>query len=118
MSLKESQIEQKLINKLEELKYTRRPDIRDKSALKQNFRAKFEALNRSCVTFITPQLPINLTSLLHHRTIESERVEYRAGWNPEAALHSICALANDFHNLGVGYVINDQKEVGLCQLAG
>ncbi|MCB1796334.1 MAG: type I restriction endonuclease subunit R, partial [Candidatus Competibacteraceae bacterium] len=50
MSLKESQIEQNLINRLEELKYTYRPNIRDKTALEQNFRAKFEALNRVRLT--------------------------------------------------------------------
>ncbi|NCU60538.1 transcriptional regulator, partial [Idiomarina sp. FenBw--71] len=54
---------------------------------------------------MTPKLPINIDSLLHQRTIESERVEYKAGWNPEAVLHSICAFANDFHNLGGGYVV-------------
>lgn len=46
MTLKESQIEQDLIKKLEELKYSYRPDIRDKISLEQNFREKFEALNR------------------------------------------------------------------------
>ncbi|MFV0477842.1 MAG: type I restriction endonuclease [Parahaliea sp.] len=46
MSLKESQIEQALISRLEDLKYTYRPDIRDKATLEQNFRDKFEALNR------------------------------------------------------------------------
>ena len=50
MALKESGIEQKLINKLEELKYTYRPDIRDKAALEQNFRDKFEALNHVRLT--------------------------------------------------------------------
>lgn len=50
MSLKESQIEQKLINKLEDLKYTHRPDVRDKAALEQNFRDKFEALNHVRLT--------------------------------------------------------------------
>src|SRR5690606_28975044 len=59
---------------------------------------------------MTPKLPINLDSLLRHRTIESERVEYKAGWNPEAVLHSICAFANDFHNLGGGYVVIGIKE--------
>lgn len=54
---------------------------------------------------MNPKLPINLNALFHHRTIESERVEYKAGWNPEAVLHSICAFANDFHNLGGGYVV-------------
>ncbi|GEN26094.1 DEAD/DEAH box helicase [Halomonas cupida] len=50
MTLKESQIEQNLISKLEELKYTYRPDIRDKVALERNFREKFEALNRVRLT--------------------------------------------------------------------
>ena len=27
------------------------------------------------------------------------------GWNPEAALRALCAFANDFHNLGGGYVV-------------
>lgn len=50
MPLKESQVEQKLINKLEDLKYSYRPDIRDKAKLEQNFRDKFEALNRVRLT--------------------------------------------------------------------
>lgn len=43
---KEQQIEQGLIAKLQDLKYTYRSDIRDKASLEQNFRKKFEALNR------------------------------------------------------------------------
>lgn len=43
---KEQQIEQRLITKLKDLKYRLREDIRDKSSLDQNFREKFEALNR------------------------------------------------------------------------
>lgn len=46
----ESQIEQSLIDKLVDLKYTYRDDIRDKAALEQNFRDKFEALNRVHLT--------------------------------------------------------------------
>ena len=48
--MKEQQIEQGLIAKLEGLKYTYRPDIRDKVTLEQNFRQKFEALNRVHLT--------------------------------------------------------------------
>ncbi len=48
------------------------------------------------------KLPINLDSLLHQRTVEGERIEYKAGWNPESVLHNICAFASDFHNLGGG----------------
>lgn len=43
---RENQIEQSLINKLTDLKYTNRPDIKDRFSLEQNFREKFEALNR------------------------------------------------------------------------
>lgn len=43
---KENQIEQSLINKLTDLKYTNRPDIKDRFSLEQNFREKFELLNR------------------------------------------------------------------------
>jgi type I restriction enzyme R subunit len=46
MSTKEAQIEQQLIRKLEELKYTYRSDIRTQADLEQNFRERFEALNR------------------------------------------------------------------------
>lgn len=51
------------------------------------------------------KLPINIDNLLHQRTIESERVEYKAGWNPESVIHTLSAFANDFHNLGGGYVV-------------
>ncbi|MBL4747721.1 MAG: type I restriction endonuclease subunit R [Magnetovibrio sp.] len=47
---KENEIEQALIAKLEDLKYVYRPDIRDKATLEQNFRLKFEALNRVHLT--------------------------------------------------------------------
>ena len=44
--MREHKIEQDLIAKLGDLKYTYRPDIRDRSTLEQNFREKFGALNR------------------------------------------------------------------------
>ncbi|MBL4941885.1 MAG: type I restriction endonuclease subunit R [Colwellia sp.] len=50
MTTKEQQIEKSLIGKLQDLKYTYRPDIRDKNSLEQNFREKFEALNRVQLT--------------------------------------------------------------------
>ena len=55
-------------------------------------------------------LPINLSALLEQRTIEGERVEYKEGWNPTKVLHTICAFANDFHNLGGGYLVLGVKE--------
>lgn len=48
--IKETQIEESLIAKLADLKYTYRPDIRDREALEQNFREKFQSLNRVNLT--------------------------------------------------------------------
>jgi len=46
----EQTIEQALIEKLGDLKYSYRPDIRDRTKLEQNFREKFESLNRVHLT--------------------------------------------------------------------
>ena len=55
-------------------------------------------------------LPINIDSLLRRRTVESDRVKYKGGWNPESVLHALGAFANDFHNLGGGYVVLGMEE--------
>ncbi len=47
---KESAIEEELIGYLTDLKYTYRPDIRTRDALENNFRQKFNALNRVNLT--------------------------------------------------------------------
>jgi ATP-dependent DNA helicase RecG len=54
------------------------------------------------------KLPINLEDLLRQRTVEGDRIEYKAGWNPDATIRTLCAFANDFENLGGGYVIIGQ----------
>ena len=46
----EQQIEHLLIEKLIDLKYAYRQDIRDRAALERNFRKHFEALNRVNLT--------------------------------------------------------------------
>ncbi len=43
---KETHIEESLLSKLKDLKYSYRADIRDRHSLEKNFRDKFEALNR------------------------------------------------------------------------
>lgn len=48
--IKEQQIEDILIAKLTDLKYSYRPDIRDRASLEMNFREKFQALNRVTLT--------------------------------------------------------------------
>jgi ATP-dependent DNA helicase RecG len=61
-------------------------------------------------------LPININDLLTARTVEWERLEFKAGWNPEAVLHTMCAFANDFHNLGGGYIIIGVEEDNGCPI--
>ena len=46
----EQDIEEAFIGKLSDLKYTPRPDIRDRASLEANFRQKFETLNRVRLT--------------------------------------------------------------------
>ncbi len=48
--IREQDIEVAFIEKLRGLKYSYRPDIRDRAALEHNFRQKFEALNRVRLT--------------------------------------------------------------------
>ena len=59
-------------------------------------------------------LPLNLSDLLDCRTVESERVEFKRSWDPKTTgpqvLRTICAFANDHHNLNGGYVIIGVEE--------
>lgn len=48
--VKEGDIEYGFVGRLQDLKYTYRPDIRDIKSLEQNFREKFEKLNRVNLT--------------------------------------------------------------------
>ncbi len=48
--LRERQIEDNFIKKLQDLKYSYRPDICDRETMEQNFRTKFEQLNRVHLT--------------------------------------------------------------------
>ncbi|HKI00944.1 MAG TPA: ATP-binding protein [Thermoanaerobaculia bacterium] len=60
-------------------------------------------------------LPINLESLLHGGSIESNRIEFKAGWDEHikpAVIRTVCAFANDFLNLGGGYLILGVREEG------
>jgi len=54
------------------------------------------------------KLPLNINDLLRQRTVEGDRIEYKAGWNPDAVIKTLCAFANDFENLGGGYVVIGQ----------
>ena len=54
-------------------------------------------------------LPINVGDLLLCKGVESERVELKASWDAAITgpqvLRTICAFANDYHNLNGGYVV-------------
>ena len=50
-------------------------------------------------------LPINIKDLLNKQKIESNRIEFKKGWNPASIYHSVCAFANDFEDLSGGYIL-------------
>ena len=50
-------------------------------------------------------LAINIEDLLNKQRIESNRIEFKKGWNPASIYHSVCAFANDFDDLGGGYIL-------------
>ncbi len=56
----------------------------------------------------TSGLPINLENLLHRRSIENDRVEFKATWDEfvkPSVVRSVCAFANDLLNNNGGYII-------------
>lgn len=61
-------------------------------------------------------LPINIEDLLKKQKIESNRIEFKKGWNPDSIYHSICAFANDFDNIGGGYIlVGVEEENGMAK---
>lgn len=54
-------------------------------------------------------LQINLERLVHARSMESARIEFKSSWDEATtgpqALMTICAFANDYQNLNGGYVV-------------
>ena len=61
-------------------------------------------------------LPINIEDLLNKNRIESDRIEFKKGWNPTAIYHSVCAFANDIDNIGGGYIlIGVEEENGIAK---
>lgn len=56
-------------------------------------------------------MPIDIETLLNKQRIESERIEFKRGWNPAGIYRTICAFANDFENLGGGYNHRDGIDV-------
>ncbi|MCD8385711.1 MAG: putative DNA binding domain-containing protein [Bacteroidales bacterium] len=62
-------------------------------------------------------LQLNIEDLLNKRKIESNRIEFKKGWNPSDIYQTICAFANDFENLGGGYILVgvEQDENGIAK---
>ncbi len=50
-------------------------------------------------------IPINVEDLLMQRKEESNRIEFKKGWNLDKIYRSICAFANNFDNIGGGYIL-------------
>lgn len=55
------------------------------------------------------ELEIRVEDLLN-RKIESDRIEFKTGWNPDDIYHSVCAFANDYNNKGGGYIVVGVEE--------
>ncbi|WP_238907646.1 RNA-binding domain-containing protein [Clostridium sp. YIM B02506] len=56
-------------------------------------------------------LPINIQQLFDGTTVEWERIEFKAGWNPNEVMHTISAFANDINNWGGGYIIIGVEDI-------
>ncbi len=57
------------------------------------------------------ELEFDIEELLKKNNIESDRVEFKKGWNPDDIYRSICAYANDFDNIGGGYILVGVDEI-------
>lgn len=55
-------------------------------------------------------IPVDINDLINRTIVESTRVEFKADWNPEPILHTICAFANDIDNMGGGYIVVGVEE--------
>ena len=56
------------------------------------------------------ELEFSIESLLNKEKIESDRIEFKRDWNPNDIYRSICAFANDFDNIGGGYILIGVEE--------
>ena len=54
--------------------------------------------------------PINIDDLVHARSVEDNRREFKATWDDsvkESDVRTVCAFANDLLNLNGGYVFSE-----------
>ncbi|MBN2340634.1 MAG: putative DNA binding domain-containing protein [Deltaproteobacteria bacterium] len=63
-------------------------------------------------------LTVNIEELLHCQGVESARIEFKASWTAKTTgcqiLKTICAFANDLHNLNGGYIVIGVAEDNGC----
>jgi len=52
---------------------------------------------------------VSIENLLSGQLVEGERMEFKEGWNPALIMRSVCAFANDFENVGSGYIVMEEK---------
>jgi ATP-dependent DNA helicase RecG len=50
-------------------------------------------------------IPVEINDIINGHSVEWERVEFKESWNPIKIIQTICAFANDFSNIGGGYLI-------------
>lgn len=50
-------------------------------------------------------LAISIEDLLKKQRIKSDRIEFKMGRNPASIYHSVYAFANDFNDLGGGFIL-------------
>lgn len=55
-------------------------------------------------------IPININTLINGNVIESNRIEFKANYNPNEITRTICAFANDIDNMGGGYIVIGVEE--------
>ncbi|WP_251621636.1 RNA-binding domain-containing protein [Odoribacter lunatus] len=60
---------------------------------------------------------LNIEDLLNKRKVESNRIEFKRGWDASDIYRTICAFANDFENIGGGYILVgvEQDEKGIAK---
>ena len=55
------------------------------------------------------ELEMDVEDLLNKRKLESDRIEFKTGWNPDDIYHSVCAFANDYNNDVKAYNLKIKK---------
>lgn len=50
-------------------------------------------------------IPVSIEALLNENVVESNRIEFKEGFNPDRIIRTVCAFANDIDNIGGGYIV-------------